>query len=110
MEKPEAKKPERKKSEKPARRDSDQLIATIEKNPDEEIRISLREYKGHPFVDIRVYWKPPEGEPGPTKKGVTFNPDFYPEFKKAFAALEEALIKKRLVDREAIEAALAEEH
>ncbi len=94
-----------KKREKEARKDSDQLIATIEKNPDEEIRISLREYKGHPFVDIRVYWKPPDGEPGPTKKGVTFNPELYPEFKKAITALEEALIQKKLV----IEAAPAEE-
>jgi len=99
-----------KKPEKQARKDSDQLIATIEKNPDEEIRVSLREYKGHPFVDIRVYWKPPQGEPGPTRKGVTFNPEFYPEFKKAITALEAALIKKKLVDREAIEAALVEEH
>jgi len=95
------------KKEKDARKDSDQLIATIEKNPDEEIRISLREYKGHPFVDIRIYWKPADGEPGPTKKGVTFHPEFYPEFRKAIAALEEALIKKKLVDREALEAALA---
>ncbi len=94
-----------KKREPEARKDSDQLIATIEKNPEEEIRISLREYRGHPFVDIRIYWKPPDGEPGHTKKGVTFNPEFYPEFKKAITALEEALIKKKLV----IEAALAEE-
>lgn len=98
-----------KKTERQSPKDGDQLIATIEKNPDEEIRISLREYKGHPFVDIRIYWKPPQGEPGPTKKGVTFNPEFYPEFKKAIATLEEALLKKKLVDREAIEAALAEE-
>lgn len=97
-----------KKGEKATRKDSDQLIATIEKNPDEEIRISLREYKGHSFVDIRVYWRPPDGEPGPTRKGVTFNPEFYLEFRKAIAALEEALIKKKLLDREAIDAALAE--
>ena len=61
----------------------DQLIATIEKNADEEIRVSLREYKGHPFIDVRVYWKPPEGEPGPTKKGVTLNPELFPELMAA---------------------------
>ena len=97
------------KKEKPTPKDSDQLIASIEKNPDEEIRISLREYRGHSFVDIRTYWRPADGEPGPTKKGVTFNPEFYPEFKRAMVALEEALIKKKLVDRETIEAALAED-
>jgi hypothetical protein len=109
MKKSEESKPEAKKPTRTAREDSDQLIATIEKNPDEEIRISLREYKGHPFVDIRTYWRPADGEPGPTKKGVTFNPEFYLEFRKAIAALEAALIKKKLVDREAIQAALAEE-
>ena len=78
----------------------DQLIATIAKSPDEEIRVSLREYKGHPFIDIRVYWKPPEGEPGPTKKGVTLNPEFFPDLKKAMVALEAALVKAKLISEE----------
>ena len=78
----------------------DQLITTIEKNADEEIRVSLREYKGHPFIDIRVYWKPPEGEPGPTKKGVTLNPELFPGLKKAMGALEAALVKAKLIDEE----------
>ncbi|MBI4242232.1 MAG: transcriptional coactivator p15/PC4 family protein [Candidatus Rokubacteria bacterium] len=97
------------KKEKGTRKDSDQLVSTIEKNPEEEIRVSLREYKGHTFVDIRIYWRRPDGEPGPTRKGVTFNPEFYPEFKKAILALEETLIKKNLVDRDAIQAARTEE-
>lgn len=78
----------------------DQLIATIEKNADEEIRVSLREYKGHPYIDIRLYWKPPEGEPGPTKKGVTLNPELFPGLKKAMGALEAALVKAKLIDEE----------
>ena len=78
----------------------DQLITTIEKNADEEIRVSLREYKGHPYIDIRLYWKPPEGEPGPTKKGVTLNPELFPGLKKAMGALEAALVKAKLIDEE----------
>jgi hypothetical protein len=78
----------------------DQLIATIEKNADEQIRVSLREYKGNPFIDVRVYWKPPEGEPGPTKKGVTLNPELFPQLKKAMGALEAALVKAKLIDEE----------
>ena len=78
----------------------DQMIATIEKNADEEIRVSLREYKGHPFIDIRVYWKPPDGEPGPTKKGVTLNPELFPALKKAMGALEAALVKAKLFGEE----------
>ncbi|MBI3030495.1 MAG: transcriptional coactivator p15/PC4 family protein [Candidatus Rokubacteria bacterium] len=75
-------------------------MATIEKSADEEIRVSLREYKGHSFIDIRVYWKPPEGEPGPTKKGVTLNPDLFPALKKAVGALEAALVKAKLIGEE----------
>lgn len=78
----------------------DQVIATIQKSADEEIRVSLREYKGHPFIDIRVYWKPPEGEPGPTKKGVTLNPELFPGLKQAIALLEAALHKVKLIDEE----------
>jgi len=81
----------------------DQLIATIEKNADEEIRVSLREFKGHPFIDIRVYWKPADGEPGPTKKGVTLSPELFPRLKEAISALEAALLKAQLVDRQAAE-------
>ena len=87
----------------------DQLIATIAKNPDEEIRVSLREYKGHPFIDIRLYWRPPDGEPGPTKKGVTLSPEFFPDLKKAVLALEAVLLKAKLIDRGDVDAAGVEE-
>src|SRR4051794_20130335 len=47
------------------------LIATIEKNVSEEIRVSLTEFKGHSLVDVRVFAG--DGERRATKKGVTFN-------------------------------------
>lgn len=63
---------------------TDQLIATIEKNTREEIRIDLREFKGHPLVSIRV-WVTEEDLP--TKKGLAFNPGLLPD---VIAALETA--------------------
>ena len=49
-------------------------IATIEKNRSEELRIALKEYEGHDYVDIRTYVEP-DADHGqgrvPTKKGIT---------------------------------------
>jgi hypothetical protein len=75
----------------------EELIATIAKNPEEEIRIALREFKGRTYIDIRTYWKSREGDPGPTKKGVTLNPEFFPELKKAVLDLETLLVSNGLL-------------
>ena len=65
-------------------------ITTIEKNRSEELRISLKEYKGHRYVDIRTFAEPyaDEGQSRiPTKKGVTLKLEDLAEF---IAALQEA--------------------
>ena len=49
-------------------------IATIEKNRSEELRIALKDYEGHDYVDIRTYIEPysDHGQGRvPTKKGIT---------------------------------------
>ncbi len=49
-------------------------IATIEKNRSEELRIALKEYEGHDYVDIRTFTEPysDHGQGRvPTKKGIT---------------------------------------
>jgi hypothetical protein len=48
-------------------------IAEIEKNAKERIRVSIEEYKGHKFVDCRVYFEDEGGEWRPTKKGIALN-------------------------------------
>ena len=52
----------------------DTPIAVIPKNKAEELRISLKEYKGHPFVDVRTFVEP-YADSGQgrvlTRKGVT---------------------------------------
>ncbi len=65
-------------------------IASIEKNRLEELRIALKEYKGHSYVDIRTFVEPyaDEGEGRvPTKKGVTMALTKLPEL---IAALQRA--------------------
>jgi len=64
------------------------LIAEIEKNAVEVIRVSWSEYKGHHFLDVRVYYEDGEtGEWKPTKKGIAIAPDLLPEL---IAALQTA--------------------
>ena len=64
------------------------LIAAIEKNSLDAIRIALIEYKGKQYVDIRTYTQVDrEPEPIPTKKGLTIAPALLPEL---IAALQQA--------------------
>ncbi len=60
-------------------------VAVIRKNALDEIRVSWSEYKGHRYLDIRVFTEM-EGKPVdkvPTKKGVALRPDLVPELIKA---------------------------
>jgi hypothetical protein len=63
-------------------------VIDIEKRDTEIIRISLKEYKGHDYVDIRQYYKSDDGEFLPTKKGVTFNPELIDEIIDALRSLK----------------------
>lgn len=67
------------------------VIGDIERNPTEVVRVSVSEYKGRKYVDLRIYFKNAEGEWAPTKKGVTVPPDKVEEMlnllKQAQAAL-----------------------
>lgn len=51
------------------------LIGEIQKNATEKIRVSISEYKGHKFIDVRVYFEDDSGEWKPTKKGITVSKD-----------------------------------
>ena len=49
-------------------------IIEIKKNKTNYVQIELREYEGHPYVDIREFYDDEEGRRLPTKKGITFSP------------------------------------
>ncbi len=70
------------------------LIAEIEKNDLEQNRVAITEYKGHRFVDCRVYYKDDKGEPKPIKKGIALNDetigDVIEALQRARQALEES--------------------
>ena len=43
-------------------------MTDIKRNDTEIVRVSKREFKGHEFIDIRIYYQDDEGSFKPTKK------------------------------------------
>ena len=68
-------------------------ICEIQKNSRETICFRLGEYKGHKFVDMRVFAIEEGKDPAPTKKGLAVSPALWPQFKAALAQLESAMVQ-----------------
>jgi hypothetical protein len=82
---------------------TDKPLCEIQKNAREMIRFRLGEFKGHKFVDMRVYAQDDGKDPAPTKKGLAVSPTLWPEFKKALAQVEAELVAQGWLDREDLE-------
>ena len=69
------------------------LVAVVEKNTTEEVRVRLAEWRGSNFIDLRVFaeFSGTEGEKRPTKRGLALGLTRPPELVTALqAALTEA--------------------
>jgi hypothetical protein len=66
-------------------------IAEIEKNQKEKIFISIEEYRGSTFVDLRVYWENEKGEWKPSKKGIALSDETIDPVIKALQKASKAL-------------------
>jgi hypothetical protein len=53
--------------------DARKVIAIVEKNSLEEVRISLNRFRGHDLIDVRVFAAPRSGagDRQPTKQGIS---------------------------------------
>ena len=52
------------------------ILATIERSDTEQLQISVSEYKGTSYLNMRIFFTTDAGQTWiPTKKGVTFTPD-----------------------------------
>lgn len=52
------------------------ILATIERTDTEQLQISVSEYKGRSYLNMRIFYTTDDGATWlPTKKGVTFTPD-----------------------------------
>jgi hypothetical protein len=65
-------------------------VHVIPKGPREQIRISLNEYRGFDYIDIRSFYLSDHGY-RPSKKGVTLKKDLYPELFRGIMQLGETL-------------------
>ncbi len=52
------------------------ILATIDRTDTEQLQISVSEYKGKSYLNMRIFYTTDGGSSWlPTKKGVTFSPD-----------------------------------
>ena len=69
------------------------ILATIKRTDTEQLQISVSEYKGNSYLNLRIFYTTDEGETWlPTKKGVTFSPD---QLDILCDAIEESPIKEK---------------
>lgn len=78
-------------------------VCELAKNAREKIIFRLGEYKGHKFVDMRVFAIEEGKDPAPTKKGLAVSPALWPQFKEALAQLETGMVEAGWLDREDLE-------
>ncbi len=56
------------------------LLGIVDKNSRERIEVRVAEYQGHPYIDIRTYWRNGDDDAWkPSKKGVTVKPELVGE-------------------------------
>ena len=69
------------------------ILATIDRTDTEQLQISISEYKGKSYFNLRIYYTTDDGATWlPTKKGVTVSPDNLQTLKDAVEkAMEELL-------------------
>ena len=61
----------------------DKVVGTVEKNALERIQIAVKEYHGHLYIDVRLWFLGDDEQWHPTKKGITVSPDQWDEFMTA---------------------------
>lgn len=68
-------------------------IGSVQKNSQEEIRVTIQDYQGTDLIDLRTYWQNDAGDWLPTKKGISLThhvtQDVIKLLQKAFKKLQE---------------------
>lgn len=73
------------------------VIHTFQKNPHEEIRFSLKEYKSRHYFDVRLWYLPSKGgEYRPTHKGITLSVEFLEELRKGLEKASKMVLEEPL--------------
>jgi len=66
-----------------------QVVHRFPRRQDEEVYVTLREFKNRHYLDVRIFFQPKDGgEMRATRKGLTLEVELLPELKKGILALE----------------------
>ena len=67
----------------------DKVVHKFNRTPTEEVRATVREYRGRTYIDLRIYYMDNSGEWRPTRKGIALSTEFLPELKACVTKFEE---------------------
>lgn len=71
------------------------ILATIERSETEQLQISVSEYKGRSYLNMRIFYTTDDGATWlPTKKGVTFAPDQLDLLEEAIQAARQEFMEE----------------
>lgn len=72
-------------------------IASFLKNKFQDVRVSIRSFKGNDLLDIRIWtMSQHEGKMVPTAKGISVNVNLLPQLKQALDAVEKTLKENKI--------------
>ena len=74
---------------------TEHLIAAIEKNTRESLRVTLDDFKGHRLVNMRVWFKANDGEMRPENSGIAIKIEKLEELLSALAKAKTEAIEAR---------------
>ncbi len=69
----------------------DRVVDSFRRTPTEEVRATLRTYRGKRYMDVRIYYLDDAGEFRPTKKGVNLSVEFLPDLTAMIDKLAKAV-------------------
>jgi hypothetical protein len=69
----------------------DRIIDSFKRNATEEVRATLRTYRGKQYLDVRIYYLDDAGEFKPTKKGINLSVELLGELTRMVDKLAKAI-------------------
>lgn len=76
------------------------IIGDIDKSQSEKIRLTIEEYKGYRFINLRICFLNSKGVWHPTKKGITLRADLIEEVIRLFKRTARELKKTGYVRKQ----------
>ncbi|MBI5487837.1 MAG: transcriptional coactivator p15/PC4 family protein [Deltaproteobacteria bacterium] len=71
--------------------DKDKVVDSFKRNATEEVRGTVRTYRGKQYMDMRIYYLDDAGEYKPTKKGINLSVDLLGELTRMVEKLAKAV-------------------